>query len=114
MQLLDRPLLASTPDRPSSAGVRDTISIELVLPQRCASVSRAFGSAMSTADKRYYAFAVRCEAIGAKSDMASGFQAMLPRCGLGRRRLPQRQRGVLRLRGRRRAAAALTGPPRDR
>ena len=78
-QLLDKPL-ASTPDRPSSAGVRDTISIELVLPQRCAFVSRALGGAMTVADKRYYAFAVRCEAIGAKSDMASDFQAMLPRC----------------------------------
>ena len=78
-QLLDKPL-ASTPDRPSSAGVRDTISIELVLPQRCAFVSRAFGGAMTVAEKRYYAFAVRCEAIGAKSDMASDFQAMLPRC----------------------------------
>ena len=77
-QLLDKPL-HSTTARSRDTGVRSAIFLNVMKPERVATVSRA-GGAVETAAQAMFGFAVTLEAIGAQEHMASGLQARFPRC----------------------------------
>ena len=77
-QLLDKPKY-STPTRSSDSGVRTSVFLHVMKPDRAAFVSSAGGPA-DTASQALFSFLVTLEAIGTKDDMASSFQARFPRC----------------------------------